>query len=470
MNFLGMIFVMQKIKSSYMQRTLGVTVLLCWIIVSWAQADILNNREMVISYIDQYKYIAMSEMERSGVPASIKLAQAILESNAGRSYLAIHGNNHFGMKCGSSWKGKTVFRKDDDRNKKGKLIKSCFRAYENPEESFIAHSDFLKDPNKEYRYGFLFNIERTNYKAWARGLKKSGYATNPKYAHLVISIIESYQLQFYDLGNQLIVANQPTKKQNEDETMEAPVPPEPEIIPVKKAKKSKKNQSFFSGVSNSYRVYEKNKVAYIIADQGDNIEIIALELGISSTSLLEFNDHAFNIDQTLEKNTFVFLENKSNSLKGGKKYHYVREGENLTDIAQLYAISLEKLQKRNRIKKGYQPLTGQKVYLRGRLPKKATIKVTRQSRKKIDKPENLPDTEDIADREKHDMIQESEVIRPVENSVPAVVLPEQFYKAKTGDSLYGIGKKFKLSVAELMKLNNWHEAHILQVGDLVRIQ
>ena len=165
------------------------------VIFSSVQAEDSKSRE---SYIKKFKKIAISEMERTGVPASIKLAQGILESNAGQSTLARKANNHFGIKCGSTWTGKTYYRKDDDFDENGNLVESCFRAYRNAKSSFIAHSEFLADPRKRYRYGFLFQLNPRDYKAWARGLKRAGYATSPTYAEKLISIIETYDLDQYD--------------------------------------------------------------------------------------------------------------------------------------------------------------------------------------------------------------------------------------------------------------------------------
>lgn len=139
-------------------------------------ADLSANDRL--DYIARYKDIAIREMERAGIPASIKLAQALLESDAGNSYLARKANNHFGIKCGAAWDGKKFYRLDDDYDDKGNRVKSCFRAYKDAEDSFIAHSEFLRDPAKEYRYGFLFRIDPTDYKRWATGLKKR--ATPPR--------------------------------------------------------------------------------------------------------------------------------------------------------------------------------------------------------------------------------------------------------------------------------------------------
>ena len=168
-------------------------------VTTWAKS--MANTDPVARYISQYKEIAKSEMARTGIPASIKMAQGILESNSGRSTLALKANNHFGIKCGSYWEGETFFREDDDYIN-GKLIKSCFRKFDNSYSSYIAHSDFLLNPGSQYRYGFLFDLDPYDYKAWARGLKKSGYATDPNYPNKLIGIIEKYELYLLDLGSE----------------------------------------------------------------------------------------------------------------------------------------------------------------------------------------------------------------------------------------------------------------------------
>jgi len=158
-----------------------------------------SGRQRIYDYVDLYAAVAINEMNRTGIPASIKLAQAILESDAGRSALAVEARNHFGIKCGNTWEGPTYYKKDDDR-KKGKLIASCFRSYQDPMQSFLDHSAFLLDPKKNHRYGKLFTYASDDYKKWAKGLQKAGYATNKKYADRLISVIEKYQLYYYDSG------------------------------------------------------------------------------------------------------------------------------------------------------------------------------------------------------------------------------------------------------------------------------
>jgi flagellum-specific peptidoglycan hydrolase FlgJ len=155
----------------------------------------VKHPDSTSQYIETYKYLAIDEMNRTGIPASIILAQAIVESNSGTSELAIHANNHFGIKCKSYWRGSTYYHKDDDRNGKGVLIESCFRKYDHTTASFIDHSNFLVNT---LHYRPLFNYARTDYKKWAQGLKQCGYATDKKYAEKLIKEIEKNQLQEYD--------------------------------------------------------------------------------------------------------------------------------------------------------------------------------------------------------------------------------------------------------------------------------
>ncbi len=155
-----------------------------------------NNYDIIASsYIEQHKELAIIEMHRSGVPASITLAQALIETNAGRSDLATKANNHFGIKCKRTWSGGTYYHEDDDYNNKGELIASCFRAYNSVIESYADHSNFLR--TKE-NYMALFLLDRYDYKNWAYGLSRSGYATNPKYAQMLIDKIEAFGLDAYD--------------------------------------------------------------------------------------------------------------------------------------------------------------------------------------------------------------------------------------------------------------------------------
>lgn len=151
-------------------------------------------------YIEQFKFLAISEMDRSGIPASIKMAQGLLESMAGRSELAIQANNHFGIKCKNNWNGETYQYEDDDYNTSGQLIASCFRSYSSAIDSYKDHSDFLMN---RPRYKELFNLSKTDYTSWAYGLKRCGYATDPNYAERLIRTIQKYNLDLLDYKTEL---------------------------------------------------------------------------------------------------------------------------------------------------------------------------------------------------------------------------------------------------------------------------
>ena len=156
---------------------------------------ISDTKSIKTNYIAVYKDIAIAEMHRMKIPASIKLAQAIHESQSGQSHLARNSNNHFGIKCKEYWKGYTYFHKDDDLDAKGNLIKSCFRAYGEVIESYVDHSNFLVNST---HYAVLFQLSKYDYKGWAYGLQKCGYATDPNYAEKLIKIIENEGLARYD--------------------------------------------------------------------------------------------------------------------------------------------------------------------------------------------------------------------------------------------------------------------------------
>ena len=152
-----------------------------------------------LAYVKKYSWLAIEEMRRTGIPASIKLAQAVVESHAGTSPLATEANNHFGIKCGKEWTGKTIYKFDDDRDAKGFLIESCFQSYTTIRESYMRHSDHLLNPAKMDRYGYLFALDVLDYRAWAEGLQKGGYSTNPLYAQILVQTIDELALREYDL-------------------------------------------------------------------------------------------------------------------------------------------------------------------------------------------------------------------------------------------------------------------------------
>ena len=291
-----------------------------------------------LDYIDKYSDIAIKEMKRTGVPASITLAQGILESNAGQSVLATKGNNHFGIKCHNDWKGKTM--KMDDN-----APKECFRVYPNAEASFRDHSDFLRSRD---RYKSLFELKQTDYKGWARGLKKAGHATDPGYADKLITLIEDYELYRFDKGVKVSV-----KPPLEIE--------EPKVVQLEPRPGMKYQESVT--FSTARKVYSQNGVPFVYSEAGETYASIAASNGLFLKELLKFNDHEQEL--ALEPGTMVYLaRKKAQGPVGVNKYVVEKDGETLRDIAQRFGIRYAALQKLNIVLYGKTLEEGDTVILR----------------------------------------------------------------------------------------------------------
>lgn len=260
-------------------------------------------------YITKYSALAVKQMRQYKIPASITLAQGILESNNGNSKLAVKANNHFGIKC-HGWEGKKIFEDDDKKNE-------CFRKYKSPLESFKDHSLFL---NKYSRYAFLFDYKITDYKSWARGLKKAGYATNKKYPELLIKIIEDNKLNIFD-----------------DKDVEI---------------------EFISEIRNIYM--HPNRIKYVKSENQDTYITIAKNLKMKLWQLQKYNDSKET--NILAEGTIVFIQPKRK--KGKVKVHTYNKNESLISISQFYGVKLKSLKKRNDLilKKGLN--NGDKLRLR----------------------------------------------------------------------------------------------------------
>ena len=284
-------------------------------------------------YISTYKSDAVSEMRRTGVPASITLAQGMLESGYGNSELAKKANNHFGIKCHSSWTG-PIYRLDDDKKDE------CFRKYKSVAESYRDHSDFLK---RSRRYAFLFELEISDYKGWCRGLKRAGYATNKKYAHLLIDMIERYDLNRFAKKSKF-------KKYKIKR----------ELITKTHVRKNK-NQNKIKGNSNQVKK-SLNWINYVEVKKGDTYYSISKRHSISLAKLYFYND--CNSDTVLKVGAPIYLQPKRP--RGTKKSHLFKSEDNLYRISQQYGIKLKSIFKRNKWESGYLPKEGEKVYLRGK--------------------------------------------------------------------------------------------------------
>ncbi len=275
-------------------------------------------------YIDQYKDIAIEQMMRYHIPASITLAQGLLESGAGRSELTRNSNNHFGIKCNNNWTGRRTYHDDDAKN-------DCFRVYDSAYDSYEDHSKFL---SSNQRYRPLFQLKPTDYKGWAKGLKACGYATSPVYAEKLVEIIQLYKLYQYDnaKGYDHFMA-QRTKDQNPN------------------------------GASlHTIKIFNKNY--YIIARRGDTFKSIGQEVGISYRKIAKYNER--NRRDQLQEGEVIWLKKKQS--KAPKDYkgrlHYVRSGESMYSIAQQYGIRLKKLYKMNKLSPDYQIKVGDGLRLR----------------------------------------------------------------------------------------------------------
>ncbi len=306
-----------------------------------AQGDIDLKRK----YIEQFKWIALKEMELTGIPAAIKLAQGLLESNAGFSTLATEANNHFGMKCHNDWTGLTYYKVDDDKDAKGNLIPSCFRKFSSPEESYHAHSLWL---TQRSRYSALFTLDPGDYRAWAHGLKKAGYATDPAYGEKLISIIEKFELHKIQPtaspSNLNLVLKTETKEK--DRVLQ---------------KESVKTEAVSD--QNKAGVWMMNKVRFVYANQGMQLSEISKKYDIPIKKLQAYNPV---LSDRIPDKQPVFLEPKRKSFHGEQKWHIVKAGESLQQIADYYAVKSEALRKRNRLFEREEPTIGTRLKLNGK--------------------------------------------------------------------------------------------------------
>lgn len=271
-------------------------------------------------YIDKYKHIAVDHMKRHKIPASITLAQGLLESGAGKSELARNSNNHFGIKCHTDWKGEKVYKADDGPN-------DCFRKYKKVEDSYEDHALFLK----RARYASLFSLKMTDYSGWAKGLQKLGYATDKAYANKLIKLIEDYKLYLHD-----------RKGKSKDE--------------------EKKEEERFIAQNYKHTPYRTHNLVYVEAQDGDTYEAIAVEFGFKPKDLYKYNEVPEGFP--LKKGDIVYFEKKKS--KADKPYydHVVQVGESMHSISQRYGIKVNNLYKMNKKDFEYVPIEGDVLKLR----------------------------------------------------------------------------------------------------------
>lgn len=322
-------------------KILKTVILFLMVTVSMYAAPSRSHQEI---YIERFAAVAVSEMYRSGVPASITLAQGLLESGYGRSELALKSNNHFGIKCHNGWQGERVYHDDDAKGE-------CFRKYDNPEESYRDHSDFLRYRD---RYKFLFDYKITDYKSWAYGLKKAGYATDPNYPRKLINLIEEYNLHQYDTKSAGFAQKKDeskseskvehkSKKKREAEPKALPTPPS-QLEQVKTVKTGKRETFRFSL---SREMYSQNGVMFVYASEGETYASIAESNGLFLRELLKFND--LSEDVPLAPGTVVYLQKKKKVAAPGLEMYVIEKGDTLRAVAQRFGVRLDNLCKINGI-------------------------------------------------------------------------------------------------------------------------
>ncbi len=312
-------------------------VLILFLVLSAMSINVVNaqakRNKTYETYIDKYNSVAVDHMKKYKIPASITLAQGLLESGAGLSSLASEGNNHFGIKCHSDWKGATM-RKDDDRRNE------CFRKYKKVEDSYHDHSLFLTERS---RYSFLFNLQITDYRGWARGLQQAGYATDKAYANKLIKIIDDYELYKYDSGKKK-GKDKPSndKFQGDGWSVESMSPP--------------------PAMTSKHTPYKTHGLIYVIAVSGDTYESIADEFKFKAKDLYKYNEVPKGYP--LAKGDLVYFQNKKNKADTPYYEHVVKVGESMHSIAQQYGVKIKNLYRMNKRDYEYVPTEGDILKLR----------------------------------------------------------------------------------------------------------
>jgi len=410
-----------------MKRHLIILSLTLITLVAGAQDNsAISTKITVTQYVEKYSSLAVSEMYRSRIPASITLAQGILESGSGNSRLATQANNHFGIKCKATWRGKVMYEDDD-------APQECFRKYESADDSYRDHSDFLMNGS---RYAFLFDLEPTDYKSWAVGLKKAGYATNPQYAELLIAFIEKHELHKYD------------KK-------------EPLVAEEKKLEEIKHENVISYG-----KEFKINGVKAMVSKPAESYVQIALDHDIKVWQVYKFND--LDKDAVCKSGDTIFLQNKKN--KAEQEFYFIQNNESMYWISQRFAVKLEKLLERNHLQKGEEPAKGEQIYLQNKRKTQPKLQIV-----VAEKPIVKVQTEKLAEQDsgKFDNIVYSDPIQNINTQEPKEIISGTldtsrvskqsisfFHTVQAGETLYGISKKYNIGVDAIMFLNGLENFNI----------
>ncbi|MDQ0107731.1 LysM repeat protein [Chitinophaga terrae (ex Kim and Jung 2007)] len=428
-------------------------------------------------YIATYRNLAIEEMRRTGVPAAIKLAQGIVETQSGNGTLCLQSNNHFGIKCKNTWTGKTIKYDDDE-------AQECFRVYESARDSYRDHSDFLRS---NPRYAFLFQFDGDDYKSWAYGLKQAGYATNKTYPQQLIKVIEDYNLQQYSLiAMGKIKAPSDAFPGTDTYAEAAPRETRPSSsAPSRSSSGTAKATSYPKGI------FEINGRKAIYAKAGASLIQLANQYNKKLRKLVKYND--LDNDNSLAADMIIFLEKKSK--KGAKEFHSVANGETMHSVAQAEGIQLRWLRRRNKMNEGEEPAAGQRLTLDGfaksapalskntrvireedKEPPSSVAEVVEDAKEEIAKAATPPPAREttkpaaeapggvpvamIEDLKKAGTVTTSSTPKatpppaPAPAPKPAAGNPVKYHDVQPKETLYGIAKMYNKSVTQLQQWNN----------------
>lgn len=366
--------------------------ILTGLLILAVSATLCAQRMSVEGYVQTYHALAVSEMIRSGVPASITLAQGVLETENGNSALVKKSNNHFGIKCKAEWTGEYV-RHDDDEDAE------CFRKYDSAIHSYRDHSDFLRT---RAHYAFLFNLDPYDYKAWAHGLKKAGYATNPQYAKILIKTIEDYRLNTYTAEAMRSIP---------DYTIYRIQPPDSSTTALQRA--VVKLEQVIRPPKSGSSLY--NGLRAVFADSGTSLLAIATRFDVPLPSLLEYND--LIEDGVLPESGWLYLEKKRT--EGLQQTCVVKAGDDVYGLSQLYALQMSYLMAYNGLDEDDELAPGTTLALRSNV---------------------ITGTLSAAPAKKTNSAEPAAKVR--------------YHVVRNGESIYTIGRKYRVSVTRLKEWNN----------------
>lgn len=428
------------------------TLITCYLLLTTISANAQKlDTTNIVAYIKQYKNIAIAEMKRSGIPASITLAQGIHESSFGTSYLAKNTNNHFGIKCKDTWTGKTFKYTDDAPNE-------CFRVYDNVEESYKDHTEFLKRP----RYADLFLLDKYDYKGWAAGLKKAGYATNPKYAPILIKTIEDFQLYAFDKGVNPSYLNteMPVIIEQDEESIykvtdsiEIDNQYQPtnnkNIDVVKTSVETAQQKPNFNKPVNK-TITKINNVKSVKFYNGETLDLIANALKIEKDDLLKYNDITDESQIKVGQSIFIQQKKKSNS----EATYKIKQEDNIWSISQKKGIRLSSLLKMNKLEPGEEPAVKETITLKGKIKDKPKLRTAKEIKAVPQpiitaKPTNTvkPSNSIKAEQKSEKSALENlgvEIVRARDTIYPAITEPIQNASAVDSARLLGWEKSTKL--------------------------